>query len=59
MPEVEASEVKVCQILRALRQWKEGPRGPSDARFDATLELLIERLEELKIGDNDWDQIDD
>jgi len=56
MPEIVARESKVNRILKSLQDWKNGPRPPSAAEFDITIKLLIERLEELDVGDNDWDE---
>jgi hypothetical protein len=55
MPEIVARESKVNAILKQLRDWKEGPRPPSDAEFNVTIALLIEKLQELEVGDNEWE----
>jgi len=57
MPEVNADEIRVEKHLTLLRDWKNGPRKPEHNRFEATITLLIERLEELREGDNDWEDV--
>lgn len=57
MPEVNADEIRVEKHLTLLRDWKNGPRKPEHNRFEATIALLIERLEELREGDNDWEDV--
>lgn len=56
MPECVARESKVNAIIKNLNDWREGPRPPSPEEFERTVDLLIERLQELQIGDNDWSE---
>jgi hypothetical protein len=54
---IEPDETRVNAILGSLDRWRDGPRPPAPERFSATIVLLIERLEALDIGDDEWDEL--
>lgn len=55
----EANEAKVERILERVRNLSEGSRGMGREEFMETLDLLIERLEEMKDAADGWDFVDD
>lgn len=53
---IEPDERRANAIVSRLASWRDGPNAPSEARFGATVRFLIERLEALEIGDDDWEE---
>ena len=51
----EPAETKVENLLKIVQNWSMGSRAMSRAKFTATLDLLLERLEEMRDEAEGWE----
>ncbi len=51
----DANEVRAQKVLDLVKNWTLGSRPMSRAKFQATLELMIEGLEEMLDESDGWD----